>query len=392
MPENVCAFKSKADCTGLTHYRTITGVCNNLERPYEGSSQTAFGRLLPAAYDDGNTFNSTRMINKFVFRSLLGIHLPRSQSVLGGPLPNCRELSLAMGSAPVFDTAFNNLFVTYGQFFVHDITLATPVTDSGRTPITSCTCSSHDPDTCNIVDVAASDPFMAAQKCIAMPATAQAFSDQMCTLGIKDQMNANSHYIDLSVTYGSTRATARGLRLASGGLLKSTTKPWSKLELPPGQRDSKSCIDANESQRCFAGGDSRLMENTLLAGIQTQWVRAHNIFARELVTIRPDWKNNDEILYEETKKILSALHQRYVYEDWLPILIGPTATQKFVGDNGLFSRYDPKVTLISSFYSMNFIFLSYRHKVSYSMKLLPVSYVFIHSFEISTVVVSLMVN
>lgn len=307
-------------------------------------------------------------------------------------MPNCRELSLAMGSAPVFDTAFNNLFVTYGQFLVHDITLSTPVTDSGRTPITSCTCSSHDPDTCTVVEVAANDPFMAAQKCIAMPATAQAFADQICSLGVKDQMNANSHYIDLSVTYGSTRATAHGLRLASGGLLKSATKPWSKLELPPGQRESKSCTDANDSHRCFAGGDSRLMENTLLAGIQTQWVRAHNIFARELVNIRPDWRSNDDILYEETKKILSALHQRFVYDDWLPILIGKPAAQKFVGDNGLFSRYDPKVMPIQLFLTMMFIFDSYRHKVLYSMKLSLVSYVYIHSSEISSVVANPMVN
>jgi hypothetical protein len=33
-------------------YRTPTGVCNNLLRPYDGSSQTAFARLKPAAYDD----------------------------------------------------------------------------------------------------------------------------------------------------------------------------------------------------------------------------------------------------------------------------------------------------------------------------------------------------
>ena len=57
MPDSLCAFNSKANCNGLINYRTITGVCNNLQRPYEGSSQTAFARLLPAAYEDGNPFN-----------------------------------------------------------------------------------------------------------------------------------------------------------------------------------------------------------------------------------------------------------------------------------------------------------------------------------------------
>ena len=323
----------------------------------------------------------------------LGLHLPRSQSVAGGPLPGCRALSLSMGSAPAFDTTFNNFFVTYGQFFVHDIALSEPVTDSGRTPITSCTCTVQDPDTCNVIDIAANDPFMSRQKCIAIPATAQAFADQVCALGVKDQMNANSHYIDLSVTYGSTKKTARDLRLGTGGLLKSSTRSWSKLELPPGQRESTSCTDATETNRCFAGGDSRLMENTLLAGIQTQWVRLHNTFAKELASLRPDWRSNDDMLYEETKKILSALHQRYIYEDWLPILIGKQAAQKFVSDSGLFSRYNPNV-INRSFLSntRSRIVALFRCKVLFTMKLSLVSYVYIHSYEIFTVVVDPMVN
>jgi hypothetical protein len=88
------------------------------------------------------------------------------------------------------------------------------------------------------------------------------------------------------------------------------------------------------------------MENVLLSGLQAQWLRLHNIFARELANIRPDWRNNDNILYDEAKKILSALHQRYSYEEWLPILIGQQAAQQYVGDNALFSRYNPNVNPI----------------------------------------------
>jgi peroxidase len=276
-----------------------------------------------------------------------GLSQPRSQSVLGGPLPQCRQISLALGSKPVFDRSFNSLFVHYGQFLVHDVTLITPVTDSGRTPITSCSCGSQEVDMCNVIDISANDPFMAGQRCMAVPATAQAFTDQICSLGVKDQMNGNTHYIDLSITYGNTKATANGLRTFKDGLLKSAKRPWSKFEIPPGQRDGKSCTDATETNRCFASGDSRLMENILLAGLQAQWLRLHNIFARELALIRPDWKDDDHTLYEEAKKILSGLHQRYVYDDWLPILIGKQVAQQFVGDNGLFTRYNPSVKSLS---------------------------------------------
>jgi peroxidase len=44
---------------------------------------------------------------------------------------------------------------------------------------------------------------------------------------------------------------------------------------------------------------------------------------------------------KKQKKILSGLHQRYTYELWLPILIGPAAAQRYTGDKGLFSIYNP---------------------------------------------------
>lgn len=85
------------------------------------------------------------------------------------------------------------------------------------------------------------------------------------------------------------------------------------------------------------------MENSVLSGIQAQWLRLHNTFARELARLRPDWRSNDNVLYEEAKKIMSALHQRYTYDDWLPILIGKTAAEKYVGDKTLLTQYDPSV-------------------------------------------------
>ena len=93
----------------------------------------------------------------------------------------------------------------------------------------------------------------------------------------------------------------------------------------------------------FVSGDSRIMENSVLAGIQAQWLRMHNFFAQELGNIRPDWRSNDNIMYEEAKKVLSALHQRYTYEDWLPTLIGREAAEHYFGDSRAVSRYDSSV-------------------------------------------------
>lgn len=107
---------------------------------------------------------------------------------------------------------------------------------------------------CTVIDIAANDPFMSGQKCMAVPATAQAFSDQICALGAKEQMNGNSHYVDLSVTYGSTRMTAVNIRTGFGGLMKTVREPGFKFDLPAGQVEGRSCVDSTETQRCFAGG------------------------------------------------------------------------------------------------------------------------------------------
>jgi len=52
VPSQFCTFLDQINCTGKLAYHTATGICNNLQNPYEGSSQTAYGRLLPADYQD----------------------------------------------------------------------------------------------------------------------------------------------------------------------------------------------------------------------------------------------------------------------------------------------------------------------------------------------------
>jgi hypothetical protein len=132
--------------------------------------------------------------------------------------------------------------------------LSTPVSDTYLTPITSCTCDSkYDWNKCTVIDIQPDDPYLRGQKCMAFPATAQAFKDQICTLGVKEQINGNTHFIDLSGLYGSTLRIALALR-GDNGLLKSTRRSWLKQELPPGQREGKSCVDSTYKRKCFAGG------------------------------------------------------------------------------------------------------------------------------------------
>ena len=201
--------------------------------------------------------------------------------------------------------------------------LSIPVGDSYYTPITTCTCDSkYDWNKCTVIDIQPDDPYLRGQKCMAFPATAQAFKNELCSLGVKEQLNGNTHFVDLSGLYGSTVRMNQALR-SNNGLMKSTRRYGTQYELPPGQREEKSCYDAIKNKRkCFAGGDSRLMITLLFTGIQTMFLRAHNQIARFTFDKFPADHQSDRT-YEYARKLTTAYFQKVIYEQWLRILLGP---------------------------------------------------------------------
>jgi hypothetical protein len=189
-----------------------------------------------------------------LFLFFKGISKPRSKSRGGGLLPPCRHISLQLGSTPIFDRTFNNFFVTFGQIIGHDIALSTPVSDTYSTPISSCKCgSNYDWNKCNVIDIRPDDPYLSEQRCMAFPATAQAFKNQVCSLGVKQQMNGNTHIPDLSVLYGSNERIAQDLR-GPNGTLKSSRLNAYKHEFQPAQREGRSCSGGKYNHKCLAGG------------------------------------------------------------------------------------------------------------------------------------------
>jgi hypothetical protein len=47
-----CKQNDDIDCSEKSEFRMPNGLCNNLERPLDGNSHTAFGRLKAADYSD----------------------------------------------------------------------------------------------------------------------------------------------------------------------------------------------------------------------------------------------------------------------------------------------------------------------------------------------------
>lgn len=54
--------------------------------------------------------------------------------------------------------------------------------------------------------------------------------------------------------------------------------------------------------------------------MQTLFLRFHNYIAFRLSSINPHW--SDEILYQESRRIVIGTIQRIAYTDFLPIIIG----------------------------------------------------------------------
>lgn len=185
---------------------------------------------------------------------VLGLSQPRSLSVLGGSLPSCRHVSVSLESKPFYDIAINHHWVMFGQLIAYDITESISVSESGRKPRIPCSCNSKDTDFCNIIPIPSDDPFLAPQKCIELPATAQTFTNPLCSLGVKQQINGESHFIDLSLIYGTDDVVASDIRTGSDGLMKINRIPSMKYEIPPFERNGTTCSDSNESHKCLAAG------------------------------------------------------------------------------------------------------------------------------------------
>ena len=78
---------------------------------------------------------------------------------------------------------------------------------------------------------------------------------------------------------------------------------------------------------CFFAGDNRFDENVFLTQMHVIFLRLHNKFARELSILNPRW--SDEIIFQETRRILIAINAHITYSEWLPIIIGDKLMRQY---------------------------------------------------------------
>ncbi len=120
------------------------------------------------------------------------------------------------------------------------------------------------------------------------------------------------------------------------GQLKTTFN-----NLPPQAttgKESRSCRDAQTDRSCFLcgiillkispklnsityfQGDTRSNENIGLTSLHTIFIRLHNKIAFLLFEQNQFW--SDDIIYHATRRIVIAILQHIIYDEYLPLLIG----------------------------------------------------------------------
>ena len=80
------------------------------------------------------------------------------------------------------------------------------------------------------------------------------------------------------------------------------------------------CLSIPEKKACFQSGDPRTNQNGMLMSLQTIWMREHNRVAARLGKLNPMW--DDERLFQETRRLVTAKYHHIIFNEFLPILLG----------------------------------------------------------------------
>ncbi|XP_026731747.1 peroxidase-like isoform X1 [Trichoplusia ni] len=296
-------------CT-KSRYRSIDGNCNNLQRPSWGMPQTPYGRLALYNYADGISA------------------LTRARS--GRPLPNARDISLTLfPDRQLVDPIWNLNTQQWGQILAHDMSLTAGVVQSHRDPVTCCddngrlTADVTTNPVCAPLLIPPNDPVHSPQgtQCMNFVRTGTT-RDRGCTApnAPAEPISTVTAFMDLSLVYGSSLGQSDPIRARRGGRLLTTVR--SGREWPP--QDPNITITCESAQSpnepCYLAGDIRVNQNPQLTVLQVMLLREHNRIADTLAQYNPHW--NDEVLYQEARRIHIAEIQHINYYEYLPILLG----------------------------------------------------------------------
>ncbi|XP_070491099.1 peroxidase-like [Chironomus tepperi] len=290
-------------CDPCLKYRLINGRCNNLENPYYGAANTKLIRFMKSRYADG-------------------VSVP-PKSVTGAELPSARLISLEVfNDTKKQNVKYTHGFMQFGQLVAHDIANILKV------PKQRGCCNEngqlvYNPDSsCLPIPVPESDEIHKGMKCLDFMRSITD-KDMKCPNypeGPAQQINSVTASLDLSYIYGTTNEALmrqRSLRNGRLAMEKRYNSTWPLHE--PNTKDA--CFSWNSRETCYISGDPRINQNPTLSIVQILFIREHNRIAKELRKLNPHW--NDELLFQESRRINIAEFQSIAYYGWFTAIVGP---------------------------------------------------------------------
>lgn len=265
-------------------YRSLDGSGNNLANPDYGKAGTPLLRLTTNSYGDGLS------------------------TPAGATRPSARAVSNAVvaQSGSILNERNASDFVwQWGQFMDHDLDLS-----GGASPAEpfNIPVPTGDPSF---------DPLSTGTQEIGLSRTLY----QVDGFGVRQQINEITAWIDGSMVYGSDSARALALRTLAGGRLKTSAG-----QLLPFNVDGLANAPSPDPS-FFVAGDVRSNEQLGLTAMHTLFVREHNFWADYFATFQV----GDGMAYELARMMVIAEIQSITFNEFLPVLLGPTAISPYPG-------------------------------------------------------------
>ncbi|XP_046572568.1 myeloperoxidase-like isoform X2 [Haliotis rubra] len=275
-----------------------------------------------------------------------GVSTPRQLASSGVPnhLPSARTVSTTVHTPSTnadLHVNYTHMLMQWGQFLDHDIT-STPtqqLTQPGNPYQTSVACCSNSFPNGGIsqADLNARPQCFPIQvhqpdrnftfDCMNFVRSVQV-ENANCTSAPVEQLNQITAYIDASQVYGSSQEEQNTLRTFVDGLLNVSSVVSTPRELlPEDTANPDSCNQQVPSDFCFLAGDHRVNENPILQSMHTIFMREHNRIARRLKQLNCHW--GDERTFQEARKVVGAIMQEITYDEYLPIILGPTTMNDY---------------------------------------------------------------
>eukprot|EP00095_Tigriopus_kingsejongensis_P002148 maker-scaffold248_size238799-snap-gene-0.12 protein:Tk02148 transcript:maker-scaffold248_size238799-snap-gene-0.12-mRNA-1 annotation:"peroxinectin " len=333
VPDEACPKRPPPRCDPGFPYRTYDGVCNNLEHPFWGSFSHFFQRFLRPDYSDGRAIPRG---SQYSFKT-----------GYVSTLPNPRKISVNFHTnRNISDPTHSHMLMQFAQFIDHDIT------GLARDDFDCCQPEFQKSFLCFPVDLRG-DPIFSKFNRTCMTLSRASWNCR-ANLPWVEQFSGTTSFLDASTIYGSNQERAFLLR---GGDSRRDGKLFENPRLNrfniPTRLDLGMASELHESETDFISGDSRNIVQPTLLSLQNVFLLEHNRIAGGLLRAMRGKLDHleayikDEILFQESRRILIAQLQSIVYQEFLPSFIPRHELQKhgvhFMADCEYQPQIDPTV-------------------------------------------------